>query len=96
MGYDYQSSLPAYKEAPQKKDYARQMVLLAITKLAPCNDRQIAEYLGWPINRVTPRRGELVEDGQIIQEKKGIDPVTNRTVSWWIKKPNGVYQRPLF
>jgi hypothetical protein len=96
MGYDYQSSYHAFKEAPQRKDFARQMVLLAIIKLAPCNDRQIAQYLGWPINRVTPRRGELVEEGKIIQERKGLDPATNRTVSWWIKKPEGSFQRKLF
>ena len=96
MGYDYQSSYTAYKEAPERKDYARQMVFIAICKLAPCNDRQIAEHLGWPINRVTPRRGELVEEGKIIQERKATDPATNRTVSWWIKKPAGVYQQNLF
>ena len=94
MAYDYESSLPAYKEG--KKDFARQMVYIAICKLAPCNDRQIAEHLRWPINRVTPRRGELVEDGKVIQERKAPDPATNRTVSWWIKRPEGVYQKSLF
>lgn len=96
MAYDYVSSLPAYKEAPAKKDYARQMVFIAICKLAPCTDRQIAEHLGWPINRITPRRGELVQQGQIIQQIKAPDPVTKRTVSWWIKKPEGLQQLSLF
>jgi hypothetical protein len=96
MGYDYKSSLPAYKEAPKKKDYARQMVFTVICKIGPCNDRQISEFLKWPINRITPRRGELLEEGQIIQHCKAVDPATNRTVSWWVKKPDGLNQLSLF
>jgi predicted transcriptional regulator len=96
MSYDYESSLPAYKEGPEKKDFARQMVFIAICKLSPCNDRQIADHLRWPINRVTPRRGELVNEGKVIQQKKAKDPMTKRTVSWWIKKPEGYVQQSLF
>lgn len=96
MSYDYQCSLPAYKEAPERKDFARKMVLLAISKLKKCNDRQIAEYLGWQINRVTPRRGELLEQGEIVRYSKEVDPQTNRTVSWWMVKPEGSFQRSLF
>jgi hypothetical protein len=83
MAYDYETSLPAYQEGVQGKDYCRQVVLLTIRKLGVCNDRQISEHLGWPINRITPRRGELVDSGQIIRAKRDIDPVTNRTVNWW-------------
>lgn len=83
MGYDYASSLPAYKEAPKSKDYCRQMVLITIRKLGPCNDRQIAEHLGWAINRITPRRGELVDSGAIVQANKARDPETGRVVSYW-------------
>lgn len=84
MSYDYQSSLPAYKELG--KDKCRSIVFNAICILGICNDRQISEYLKWPINRVTPRRGELVQADHIIQYKKQIDPETGRTVSYWIKK----------
>lgn len=94
-GYDFHSSMPAYKENAKGKDYCRQMVLLAIRKLQCCNDREIAEYLGWPINRVTPRRGELVDSGLIVQRKKDQDPTTNRTVSYWIERP-AIYQPSLF
>jgi len=82
--YDYISSLPAYKE--QGKDYCRQQVFTAIRKLQPCNDRMISDYLKWAINRVTCRRGELVECGLIEMKCKAKDPETNRTVSYWQEK----------
>lgn len=83
MSYDYQTSLPAYQEGPQGKDYCRQVVLLTIQKLGICNDRQIADHIGWPINRVTPRRGELVDSGQVVRAMRGPDPLSNRTVNFW-------------
>ena len=88
MGYDQISSGTAYREAAKsQRDYARQQVFIAIRKLQPCNDKQISEYLGWPINRVTPRRGELVSNNLIVQNKKDIDPATKRTVSYWMERP---------
>jgi hypothetical protein len=87
MPYDAVSSLPAYKEGKERKDYCRQVIFLTIKKLGTVNDRQIAEYLQWPINRVTPRRGELVDNELIVMDKKDIDPVTGRTVSYWAEKP---------
>ena len=81
MSYDYISSLPAYKENPKGKDFCRQQVLIAVKKLQPCNDRQIAEYLKWPINRVTPRRGELEKANLVVCAGKRKDEQTNRLVS---------------
>ena len=95
MAYDHQTSLPAYKENPDGKDYCRQVVLLTVRKLGMCNDRQISEHLGWPINRITPRRGELVEAGLIIRVKRDLDPVTKRTVNWWMECKQWT-QLPLF
>lgn len=83
MSYDYQTSLLAYKESPESKDYCRQVVFLTIRRLGICNDRQIAAHIGWPINRVTPRRGELVIQGQVISAGKRVDPDTGRTVNYW-------------
>lgn len=40
---------------------ARQrQVLSALKELGEASDAEIADCLGWTINRVTPRRGELV------------------------------------
>jgi hypothetical protein len=83
MSYDFQSSLPAYKELG--KDKCRNLVYEAIGNIGTCNDKQISEYLNWSINRVTPRRGELVQTGFVIQDKKQKDPQTGRLVSYWIQ-----------
>ena len=93
MSYDYISSLPAYKE--QGKDFTRQQVFIAIRKLGICNDREITEYLGWKINCVTNRRGELVTKGLVVMAAKKLDPQTNRTVSYWEVKTEN-YQPKLF
>lgn len=93
--YDYVSSLPAYKE--KGKDFCRQQVFIAIRKLGLCNDRQIAEYLKWEINRVTGRRKELVDSNLIEQKHKAKDPETNRTVSFWqVKTVQKFAQQTLF
>jgi hypothetical protein len=81
--YDYQTSLPAYKEAKQNINNKQQDVLDAIEKLGVCCDHQIAEHLFWPINRVTPRRGELVDAGKIHIAFRGKDFETGRTVNFW-------------
>lgn len=57
-------------------------VLAAITELGECTDQQIADRLGWTINRVTPRRGELEEAGLVIRTAVRPGP-TGRKVSVW-------------
>ena len=96
MGYDHETSGVAYHgTAKSNRDFCRQQVFIAIRKLGPCTDNQIAKYLGWPINRVTPRRGELVECGLVVLDRKDKDPNSGRTVSWWKIKPVD-YQPVLF
>lgn len=74
MSYRYSTSLPAYKEALEGLGDKQKAVLEAVKTLCRtkpfnrCNDRQIAAFLGWDINRVTPRRGELVEKGLLVDE----------------------------
>ena len=88
MPYDQTTSGAAYRETPaQTRDYCRQQVFIAIRKLQPCTDKQISEYLNWPINRVTPRRGELTEDELVVLAKKAEDPSSCRMVNWWMVKP---------
>lgn len=58
-------------------------VLFIIEISEPVSDRQIAQSLGWPINRVIPRRSELVEFGLVIKAGESFDPITNRIVSQW-------------
>lgn len=85
MSYDYQTSYPAYKE--KGKDVCRRKVFLAIKLLGECTDRMIADHLGWPINRVTPRRGELLSAGLIQPAGIRKDQESNRSVNWWKVTP---------
>jgi hypothetical protein len=94
MPYDHDTSGSAYKEKTNR-DFCRQQVFITIRKLQPCTDKQISEYINWPINRVTPRRGELVESGLVVQAMKGEDPNSGRLVNWWMIKPVN-YQPTLF
>ena len=78
------NSLAAYRSVDLGR--RQRQVLDAIAEMfsqgwRPC-DQDIAAYLRWPINTVTPRRGELVEAGHVIKggDKEG---PTGRRVSWW-------------
>ncbi len=96
--YDHISSLQAYQRTPKStRDFCRQQVFIAIRKLGVCNDKQIASYLGWEINKVTPRRGELVESGIIRLDRKDKDLNSGRTVSYWkVKTIESTLQTRLF
>lgn len=63
-------------------------VLEAIRSLVECTDVEIAMALGWPINRVTGRRGELVKDHALV-ESCGIKtgPTGRPTHIWRISQP---------
>ena len=71
MGYQYQTSKPAYEQAKLSIAESQSKVLEAIKHLCRvmpyrrCNDKDIQGHLGWDINRITPRRGELVEMGKV-------------------------------
>lgn len=68
------------------KDRKRQQVYEAIMQLGRCTDREIAAFLNWEINRITPRRGELVEMGKVVPV--GRKKQNERTVNiWQITKP---------
>lgn len=81
--YDFNTSMPAYLEALTNINEKQKKVLHAIHHLGVCNDHQIAEFLTWPINRVTPRRGELIDVGLIETAFRGKDFETGRTVNFW-------------
>lgn len=61
----------------------KQRAVLAVLRIGPMSDKAIAKKLGWEINRVTPRRGELVEMGLVEMAWDDIDPKTHRRVIVW-------------
>jgi hypothetical protein len=88
MSYQYETSLPAYKEAKINLNYKQKKVLEAIINITTgirrgCNDRETAKYLGWTINTVTPRRGELQKAGKIYEVGKFRDDVNGRKVMYF-------------
>lgn len=76
------SSKEAYdniQNLPQK----RKDVYGAIKALKECCDVDIAQYLGWPINRVTGRRYELENLGLIESVGKKLSNHSNVAVYHW-------------
>ena len=80
-----ETSRQAYNSI-EKIDTKRKQVLDAILKLQPCTDKEIANYLGWEINRVTGRRNELAESG-IIHDAGKKKQNDRNVIVWKISKP---------
>lgn len=80
-----QTSLQAYGELSNKKLSERQQaVYRAIIIYQPCTDKDIAFRLGWEINKVTPRRGELVNTDFVIPYKTIVQD--GRKAVTWVTK----------
>lgn len=78
------TSLAAYDSVALTE--RQQDVLDALFELGEASDQQIAERLGWTINRVTGRRGELVEAG-LVMRGRIVDGPLRRKVSTWRPVP---------
>lgn len=50
------------------------------------SDQDVAEHLGWTINRVTPRRGELVDLDRVVRAGEKFNAAGN-TVAVWLPVP---------
>jgi DNA-binding MarR family transcriptional regulator len=61
----------------------QQAVMAALLERGEATDQDLAMHLGWPINCVTPRRGELVEAGLVERSRVVKSPLTMRPVSVW-------------
>ena len=83
-GGSQKTSLEAYFAFTNEMLGERQRIVLrAIQELGPVSDKQIAFVLGWPINTVTPRRGELVDMGLVVSSGDQMDLKTNRRELVW-------------
>lgn len=76
------TSLFAYRGVKTNIGAKQKIILNAIKAIQPCSDVQIAEYLAYEINRVTPRRGELAAMGKIVEAGK-VKNKYNRPVNTW-------------
>jgi hypothetical protein len=68
-------------ETVDLSDRQRQ-VMDAIADLGEASDLEISGELHWPINCVTPRRGELVEIGLVVKSREKLGP-SGRMCSVW-------------
>jgi hypothetical protein len=71
----------------------RQAEVLAVFKKYPqlrFSDRELSKLIHQPINRVTPRRGELAEKGLVCEAGFLWDAETKRRVQAWKLKNNPV------
>ena len=80
-----QTSLIAYKELVNDVERLNRQQLLVyhVIGLSPQNDKQICGLTGLPINVVTPRRGELVKMGLVVEAFKDKCPFTGRLSTFW-------------
>ena len=77
---------------------SQQIVYNLIKQHNNITDSEISVLLGWGINRVTPRRYELVKANKVVQDTireclcnlcnnnlaKGINPVHRRSIAWMV------------
>lgn len=80
------TSLMAWTEISPKLGEKQKIVYGIIEKHQPITDKNIANILGWSINCVTPRRGELEKLGLVISNGLTRDEKTKRLMHWWIIK----------
>lgn len=58
-------------------------VLTAFTKREEFTNAELAQFLQWPINTITPRTNELVKSNFLLESRKKICNVTGRKVIAW-------------
>lgn len=62
----------------------RRAVFNALKTLTTACNLDVADYLNWSINRVTPRMNELVNDEKLVEEAyRGFCKQTGRRVIFW-------------
>lgn len=61
----------------------QKQVLAAFTKKEDFTNAELAEFLNWPINTVTPRTNELVKKQMVVEGDRRKCKVTGRMVIAW-------------
>lgn len=79
-----QTSILSFKATLPTLSHKQAVMYEALKKVkAPVTDRELTKILGWPINTVTPRRGELEKLGYIEHADYTFDLETNRHTKTW-------------
>ena len=77
-----QTSLMAFSEAKTRLSTTQGQVLEALEEIAPATNLMVAKHLGWPINSITPRMGELRKKQKVVTAHIGRD-ITGRSAHFW-------------
>ncbi len=84
MGVRSTSREAYFNEVEPELGEKQTVVLNALHKAKrPVCNQEVADYLGQPINTVTPRMNELVKAGLVEEALRGVYPKTNRRVIYW-------------
>ena len=67
----------------------REKVFQLLTLHGPMTDQQMSIALGMPINTLTPRRGELANEGSIVKVGEGKTLSGRRAVLWSVAPSTG-------
>lgn len=77
-----ETSYEAWQSIQEKLNDKQRVVLWAFKSQGDMTDEELAAFLGWPINRVTPRRGELVVKGLLRMAGTKISSTGRRVIIW--------------
>lgn len=78
-----QTSILAYKDELLELGKHQKIILEAVKRLRSATNTEIAHYLGWSINRVTPRVYELRKDNYLALKEKRKCKITKKLVMCW-------------
>lgn len=82
MGYRYETSLPAYNSIKDDLSFKQKQVWDALYTQGEMTDQELSSFLKWPINTITPRRGELFEKGWVVMAGTKIGATKRSCVKW--------------
>ncbi|HEY2470909.1 MAG TPA: winged helix-turn-helix domain-containing protein [Terracidiphilus sp.] len=88
------TSLWAYNLATQNLGAKQKQILDALRMFSDATNAEIARRLGWPIDRVTPRMGELRKQGLVLQSAGRTCKATGGTA--WASKAKHPVLPPAF
>jgi predicted transcriptional regulator len=80
------TSLHAYALATQHLGAKQKAVLDALRFFPDATNAEIAAHLAWPINRITPRMGELRQQGLVLESCRRRCKVTGGMAWAWVAK----------
>ena len=80
------TSLQAFADVQAVLSDRQADVLAAIRQLGECSDQEIARALGWSINRITGRRGELVDLGHVEEAGRKVNEFGRPVMTWRVKR----------